>query len=60
MIIGIDVVFLHISNPKMMASWYKEKLGLEIGFQTPDLSWQEFDLPSTRPPYTVCLGLSRL
>ncbi|MFX1252848.1 MAG: VOC family protein [Promethearchaeota archaeon] len=55
MIIGIDVVFLHIRNPKMMVRWYKEKLGLEIGFQTPDLSWQEFDLPPTRPPTRFAL-----
>jgi extradiol dioxygenase family protein len=48
---GIDIVFLHARNSKATAKWYRETLGLSIAFQTPDLSWQEFDMlggPSAR------------
>jgi predicted enzyme related to lactoylglutathione lyase len=48
MIKGIDVVFIHVKNPKLMAKWYKEKLGLKIGFSTPDKGWQEFYLDENR------------
>lgn len=37
MIKGIDVVFLHVKNPKLMAEWYKKALNLDIAFQTDDL-----------------------
>ncbi len=50
MIQGIDVVFLHVKDPEGMADWYREILGIQIGFQTPDLHWQEFTFPSGRPP----------
>ncbi|MDF1538305.1 MAG: VOC family protein [Candidatus Thorarchaeota archaeon] len=50
MITGIDVVFLHVQDPIMMAEWYRETLGVEMGFQTPDLHWQEFELDANRPP----------
>ncbi|NHJ46711.1 MAG: hypothetical protein FK733_02875 [Asgard group archaeon] len=49
MIIGIDVVFIHVKNPEKMTKWYVEKLGLEIGFSTPDKDWQEFSLDENRP-----------
>jgi catechol 2,3-dioxygenase-like lactoylglutathione lyase family enzyme len=42
-ILGIDVVFIHTKNPVKLAQWYKEHLGLEIGFSTSDMHWQEFD-----------------
>ncbi len=50
MITGIDVVFIHVRNPKGMAEWYKEILGVEIGFQTSDLHWQELNFPPHRVP----------
>lgn len=46
MIEGIDVVFLHVKDPKMMAQWYSEKFGLKIKFKVPDESWQEFSIES--------------
>ncbi|MGY5854671.1 MAG: VOC family protein [Candidatus Thorarchaeota archaeon] len=49
-ITGIDVVFLHVKDPELMAEWYQEVLGVNIGFKTDDLSWQEFELVSPRPP----------
>ncbi|MHA1355888.1 MAG: VOC family protein [Candidatus Heimdallarchaeota archaeon] len=30
MILGIDVSFIHVKDPEMMAKWYEEKLGLKI------------------------------
>ncbi len=45
MILGIDVVFIHAKNPKKLAQWYKEILEIDIGYSTPDLGWQEFELP---------------
>ena len=49
MIIGVDVVFIHVKNPEKMAKWYQEKLGLKIDHKTPDLGWQEFTLKNERP-----------
>ncbi|MBK5114498.1 MAG: VOC family protein [Candidatus Heimdallarchaeota archaeon] len=49
MIIGVDVVFIHVKNPEKMAEWYQEKLGLEIDHKTPDLGWQEFKMGDERP-----------
>ncbi|NPE08428.1 MAG: VOC family protein [Asgard group archaeon] len=49
MIIGVDVVFIHVKNPEKMAEWYQEKLGLKIDHKTPDLGWQEFTLKDERP-----------
>jgi predicted enzyme related to lactoylglutathione lyase len=48
MIKGIDVVFIHAKNPDLMVKWYEEKLGLKIGFSTPDKGWQEFELDDKR------------
>ena len=50
MIDGIDVVFVHVKDPILMSQWYYDTLGLQIGLQTPDLSWQEFLFKSDRPP----------
>ena len=47
MINGIDVVFIHVKDPKMMAEWYMETLDLEISLQTDDFHWQEFNIPSS-------------
>jgi catechol 2,3-dioxygenase-like lactoylglutathione lyase family enzyme len=49
MIEGIDIVFLHVRDPVKMGDWYKEMLGVDIGFQTPNRYWQEFQLPAGRP-----------
>ena len=38
-----------------MAQWYQETLGVRLGFTTPDKSWQEFDLPTERPPTRFAL-----
>ena len=48
MILGIDVVFIHVKDSELMAKWYKEKLGLGIKNTTSDLSWQEFALSENR------------
>ena len=45
MILGIDVVFLHVKDPDKLSQWYKNILELELGFITPDKHWQEFNLP---------------
>ena len=45
MILGIDVVFIHVRNPEKMRQWYSDVLGLEIGFQADDSTWKEFILP---------------
>ena len=50
MITGIDVVFIHAKNPIKLANWYKEVLEIEIGFQTPNFSWQEFKFSENRTP----------
>jgi predicted enzyme related to lactoylglutathione lyase len=55
MIIGIDVVFLHVKDPEKMANWYNEKLGLNISFSTPSKDWQEFKLIENRPPTRFAL-----
>ena len=50
MITGIDVVFIHVNDPIKMAKWYRENLGIDMGFQSPDLHWQEFQLDDDRLP----------
>ena len=49
MIIGVDVVFIHVKNPEKMTKWYQEKLGLKIDHKTSYLGWQEFTLKNERP-----------
>ena len=50
MILGIDVVFIHAKYPVKLTNWYKEILEIEIGFQTPDFSWKEFNFSENRTP----------
>ncbi len=54
-IIGIDVVFIHTKNLVKLAKWYKETLGLEISFSTPDLHWQEFSFEKNDFPTRFAL-----
>ena len=49
MITGIDVVFIHAKDSIKLYNWYKEVLEFEIGFQTTDFSWQEFEFSEKRP-----------
>ncbi|MHA1906858.1 MAG: VOC family protein [Candidatus Thorarchaeota archaeon] len=58
MITGIDVVFIHVRDPTKMAEWYRDTLGIEMGFQTPDLHWQELQLAEGRSP--TRLGLDHV
>ncbi len=46
MIKGVDVVFIHVKNPKLMAKWYNKTLNLDIALQTNNLLWQEFNFAS--------------
>lgn len=46
MILGIDVVFIHAKDPVKLSNWYRDTLEIEIGFQTTDFSWQEYNLPA--------------
>ncbi|MHA1243143.1 MAG: VOC family protein [Candidatus Heimdallarchaeota archaeon] len=55
MILGIDVSFIHVKDPEMMAKWYEEKLGLKILHKTPDLGWQEFTFPEKPTPTRFAL-----
>jgi len=55
MIIGVDVVFIHVKNPEKMAKWYQEKLGLEIDHKTLNLGWQEFKMDDERSPTRFAL-----
>ena len=55
MILGVDVVFIHVKNPEKMARWYQEKLGLNINFRTPDNSWQEFSFKEEKAPTRFAL-----
>ena len=50
MILGIDVVFIHAKEPTKLSKWYSDILEIDIGFQTPDLSWQEFNFSERRAP----------
>ena len=58
MIIGVDVVFIHVKDPVKMMKWYSEVLELESGFSTPDLHWQEFTfLEKTSSRFALdCVG----
>ncbi len=58
MILGIDVVFIHVNDPELMAKWYQEKLGLNIKNTTPDLGWQEFALSENRDHTRFALDYS--
>jgi predicted enzyme related to lactoylglutathione lyase len=49
MILGIDVVYLHVFDSESLGKWYSEILGLELKFKTPDNGWQEYDLGESPP-----------
>jgi len=51
MIIGIDIIFLHVKDSVKMSQWYKEMLELDVSFVTEDLTWTEFGFPG-HPPAT--------
>ena len=55
MILGIDVVFIHIKDPELMVKWYQEKLGLDVSNTTTNLSWQEFALSENQAPTSFAL-----
>lgn len=48
MIIGIDVVFVHARASAKMVEWYRDKLGIELGYS--DSDWSEFVFDLGRPP----------
>ncbi|MHA1960872.1 MAG: VOC family protein [Candidatus Thorarchaeota archaeon] len=48
MIIGIDVVFIHSKDPERLVEWYRDKLGIELGYS--DSNWNEFVFDLGRPP----------
>lgn len=49
MILGIDVVYLHVFGAEALGKWYSEVLGLEIKFKTFNNSWQEYDFSESPP-----------
>jgi predicted enzyme related to lactoylglutathione lyase len=49
MILGIDVVYLHVFDSESLGKWYSEVLGLEIKFKTVDHSWQEYNFEKSPP-----------
>jgi predicted enzyme related to lactoylglutathione lyase len=58
MIFGIDIVFIHVKNPEKMSQWYREVLGLEVGFKMDDMSWLEFHFNDDRSPTRFALERS--
>ena len=49
MILGIDVVYLHVFDSEALGKWYSEVLGLNLKFKTSDHSWQEYDFSESPP-----------
>jgi len=49
MILGIDVVYLHVFDSESLSKWYAEVLGLDFKFRTPDHSWQEYNFDNSPP-----------
>ncbi len=49
MIVGIDVVYLHVFDSESLSKWYMEVLELEVKFRTPDQSWQEYNFGKSPP-----------
>ena len=64
MIKGIDVVFIHARDAEKLGKWYKEILEIDISFQVPDFSWQEFsfseDQPITRFAIDIIVSITDL
>jgi predicted enzyme related to lactoylglutathione lyase len=49
MILGIDVVYLHVFDSEALGQWYSEVLGLEPKFKTSNHEWQEYDFGESPP-----------
>lgn len=49
MILGIDVVYLHVFDSETLGKWYTEVLGLELIFKTPNCDWQEYNFSESTP-----------
>jgi predicted enzyme related to lactoylglutathione lyase len=49
MILGIDVVYLHVFDSETLGKWYSEVLGLELKFKTFNYGWQEYDFSESPP-----------
>lgn len=49
MILGIDVVYLHVFDSESLGKWYSEVLGLEIKFKTYNHGWQEYNFGERTP-----------
>ena len=49
MILGIDVVYLHVFDSESLGKWYSEVLGLNLKFKMTDHSWQEYDFSKSPP-----------
>ncbi len=49
MILGIDIVYLHVFDSESLSKWYTEVLGLDLKFKTDDHGWQEYDLGMSPP-----------
>ena len=49
MILGIDVVYLHVFDSETLGKWYSEILGLELKFKTFNHGWQEYDFDKSSP-----------
>ncbi|MBE0526990.1 MAG: VOC family protein [Candidatus Thorarchaeota archaeon] len=49
MILGIDVVYLHVFDSETLGIWYSEVLGLGLKFKTFNHGWQEYDFGKSPP-----------
>ena len=49
MILGIDVVYLHVLDSESLGKWYSEVLGLELKFKTFNYGCQEYDFDKSPP-----------
>ncbi|MGY5859496.1 MAG: VOC family protein [Candidatus Thorarchaeota archaeon] len=49
MILGIDVVYLHVFDSESLGKWYSEVLGLDLKFKTFNHSWQEYNFDESPP-----------
>jgi len=49
MILGIDVVYLHVFDSETLGNWYSEILGLNLKVKTANNGWREYDLGESPP-----------
>jgi predicted enzyme related to lactoylglutathione lyase len=49
MILGIDVVYLHVFESESLGKWYSEVLDLKLKFKTFNHDWQEYDFGESPP-----------